>query len=267
MRLITYTSGQVGPPRIGVRVGHRVLDIESASRVEGLPLPATMKALLAQGRGALSRVQALAKAAQSRAGRFAGAMVEERAIRFMPPLADADRFLRVANNFSAGRTQDSRLEVVAIDTARLSGHNAKAVPRGDSAMDSYPEVVYVVGRPMKDVDADDAFGYALGVTLLGPGGTLGPEIVTLDEIGDPEDLWITCAVNGEESARWNSRDQRWKPAEVLAQLSKGEALEPGDMVATGAPSARSALKTGDVVECSIQGVTTLRVVMGAAESA
>jgi 2-keto-4-pentenoate hydratase/2-oxohepta-3-ene-1,7-dioic acid hydratase in catechol pathway len=267
MRLITYTSGQAGPPRIGVRVGHRVLDIESASRVEGQPLPATMKALLAQGRGALSRVQALAKAAQSRAGRFAGAMVEERAIRFMPPLADAHRFVRVANNFSTGGTQDSRLQVVAIDTARLSGHNAKAVPRADGSFDPYPEVVYVVGRAMKDVDADDAFDYALGVTLLGPGGTLGPEIVTLDEVGDPDDLWITCAVNGEESVRWNSRDQRWKPAEVLAHLSKAEALEPGDMVATGAPAARAALNTGDVVECSIQGVTTLRVVMGAAETA
>jgi 2-keto-4-pentenoate hydratase/2-oxohepta-3-ene-1,7-dioic acid hydratase in catechol pathway len=264
MRLITYTSGQAGPLRIGVRVGHRVLDIESASRVEGQPLPATMKALLAQGRGALSRVQALAKAAQSRAGRFAGAMVEERAIRFMPPLADADRFVRVANNFSAA--QDSRPQIVAIDTARLSGHNAKAVPRADGSLESYPEVVYVVGRRMKDVEADDAFDYALGVTLLGPGGTLGPEIVTLDEVGDPDDLWITCAVNGEESVRWNTRDQRWKPAEVLSHLSKAEALEPGDMIATGAPTVRAALKTGDVVECSIQGVTTLKVVMGAAET-
>lgn len=267
MRLITYTSGQAAPQRIGVRVGHRVLDIESASRVEGQPLPASMKALLGQGRGALSRVQALAKAAQSRAGRFAGAMVEERAIRFMPPLADADRFVRVANNFTAGGAQAARPSIVAMDAARLSGHNAKAVARGDASFGSYPELVYVVGRSMKDVEAEDAFGYAWGVTLLGPGGTLGPEIVTLDEIGDPDDLWITCAVNGEESMRFNTRDQLWKTGEVLAHLSRSEALEPGDLVATGAPPAGPALKAGDVVECSIEGITTLRVVMGAAESA
>ena len=99
-----------------------MLDIESASRVEGQPLPSSMKALLGQGRGALSRVQALAKAAQSRAGRFAGAMVEERAIRFMPPLADADRFVRVANNFISNGAQasaPSRAEVDALLTARV----------------------------------------------------------------------------------------------------------------------------------------------------
>jgi 2-keto-4-pentenoate hydratase/2-oxohepta-3-ene-1,7-dioic acid hydratase in catechol pathway len=39
------------------------------------------------------------------------------------------------------------------------------------------------------------------------------------------------------------------------------------MVATGSPAARAALKAGDVVECAIQGVTTLRVVMAAAENA
>jgi len=69
MRLLTFAPGN-GAPRIGVRVGHRILDIEAASRVDGEPLPSGMKALLAQGRGALSRVQALAKAAQSQAGRY-----------------------------------------------------------------------------------------------------------------------------------------------------------------------------------------------------
>jgi hypothetical protein len=49
-----------------VRVGHRVLDIEGASRVQGEPLPETMRGALQMGRGALARVQALAKAAQVR---------------------------------------------------------------------------------------------------------------------------------------------------------------------------------------------------------
>ena len=101
MRLITYNTATNVAPRIGVRVGHRVLDIEAASRVDGEPLPATMKTLLREGRGALSRVQALAKAAQSNAGRFATAMVEERAIRFLPPIPDPDKFLCVGKNYRA----------------------------------------------------------------------------------------------------------------------------------------------------------------------
>ena len=85
MRLVTYSVGPAGPARAGVRVGHRILDIEAASRVKGEPLPATMKALLAAGRGALSRVQALAKAAATEARSFSQAMYEERAIHFLPP--------------------------------------------------------------------------------------------------------------------------------------------------------------------------------------
>jgi 2-keto-4-pentenoate hydratase/2-oxohepta-3-ene-1,7-dioic acid hydratase in catechol pathway len=257
MRLITYTSGPAGTPRIGVRVGHRVLDIEVASRVDGLPLPASMKALLSQGRGALSRVQALAKAAQSSAGRFSSAMVEERAIRFMPPVADAGRFVRIADNFAANG--EMRLpSAVAMDCARLSGHNAKA---SGAQRSTYPQAVFVIGRRMWQADGDDALDHVLGVTILGAGGALGPEIVTMDEVEDPDDLWITCSVNGEEHVRFNTRDLRWKLAEALTHASQVEALEPGDMVSTGAPDAHRALKTGDVVECAIEGLATLRTVL------
>jgi hypothetical protein len=84
MRLVTFSPTASTAPRAGVRVGHRVLDIEAGSRVDGEPLPASMKMLLREGRGAFSRVQALAKAAQSTPGRFAGAMYEEGAVRFLP---------------------------------------------------------------------------------------------------------------------------------------------------------------------------------------
>jgi 2-keto-4-pentenoate hydratase/2-oxohepta-3-ene-1,7-dioic acid hydratase in catechol pathway len=257
MRLITYTSGPGGPPRIGVRVGHRVLDIEAASRVDGLPLPATMKALVRQGRGALSRVQALAKAAQASAGRFSSAMVEERAIRFMPPVADAGRFVRIADNFAANG--EPRLpSPVAMDCARLTGHNTKASGAERSA---YPAAVFVIGRRTLDVAGDDALDHVLGVTILGAAGAVGPEIVTMDEVDDPDDLWITCTVNGQEQVRFNTRDLRWKLGDALIHVSKTEALEPGDMVSTGAPDPHGALKTGDVVECAIEGLATLRTVL------
>ena len=47
-------------PRLGVRVGHRVVDVEAASRVDGEPLPATLKGLLREGR--LQRVREKARA-------------------------------------------------------------------------------------------------------------------------------------------------------------------------------------------------------------
>ncbi len=88
-----------------------------------------------------------------------------------------------------------------------------------------------------------------------------------DEVADPYDLWMTCAVNGEERMRVNTRDQIWKLPDLLEHFSRYIAIEPGDMFATGAPggvavgkpnAAELFLKPGDVVECSIEGVATLR---------
>ncbi len=304
MRLITYTSGPAGAPRIGVRVGHRVLDIEAASRVDGEPLPNTMKALLREGRGALSRVQALAKKAKSDAGSFPGAFVEEKAIRFLPPVPDPDKFLCVGKNYRAHLEELKRNELIkempqevtgfVKINACLVGHNAKvAKPEAVAHLDYEPELVFVIGRRALGVKADDEpLDYIAGVTLLNdltdrdmqkrevasgsrfwtsknaPGfGPLGPEIITMDEVEDPYDLWITCAVNGEERMRVNTRDQIWKMNEILAHFSRTIPIEPGDMFSTGAPGGVAVgkpnaealyLKVGDVVECAIEGLTTLR---------
>jgi 2-keto-4-pentenoate hydratase/2-oxohepta-3-ene-1,7-dioic acid hydratase in catechol pathway len=303
MRLITFTAGNAAP-RIGVRVGHRILDIEAASRVDGEPLPSNMKALLAQGRGALSRVQALAKAAQSQAGRYSGAMFEERAIRYLAPVPDPDKFLCVGNNYRAHLEEPTKHDVIKEMREEvtgfvklgscLTGHEAKVVkPATVKHLDYEPELVFVIGRRALGVTKDDdPWDYVAGVTVLNdltdrdlqkrelasgsrlstsknaPGfGPVGPEIVTLDEIRDPYDLWMVCTVNGEERMRVNTRDQIWKIDDILEHFSRTTALEPGDCFSTGAPGGVAAdkanaerlfLQPGDVVECSIDGVTTLR---------
>ena len=303
MRLVTYCVGN-GTPRVGVRVGHRVLDVEAASRVDGEPLPSSMKALLREGRGALSRVQALSKAAQTSAGRFAGAMSEERAVRFLPPVPDADKFLCVGKNYRAHLEELRRNDLIREMPGEVTGfvklnsclvgHNAKVVkPAAVARLDYEPELVFVIGRRALGVTRDDdAMDYVVGVTVLNdltdrdmqkrevasgsrfwtsknaPGfGPVGPEIVTLDEVGDPYDLWLTCSVNGEERMRVNTGDQIWKMPEILEHFSRLIPIEPGDMFSTGAPGGVAVgkpnaedlyLKPGDVVECSIEGITTLR---------
>jgi 2-keto-4-pentenoate hydratase/2-oxohepta-3-ene-1,7-dioic acid hydratase in catechol pathway len=257
-----------------MRVGHRVLDVEAASRVDGEPLPSSMKGLLREGRGALSRVQALAKAAQSSAGRYSTAMLEEKAIRFLPPLPDPDRFLCMDE---ASRAQ---LEETG---ASLVGHNAKVAAPAAARLECEPALVFVVGRRALGVTSeDDAMDYVVGVTLMagianrdagegaaGP-SAMGPELVTMDEVGDPDHLWVTCVVNGEERLRVNAGEQVRKMGEILERFSRGSALEPGDMFSTGVPGDEGprpngeALKPGDVAECSIEGITTLRIAFTAA---
>jgi 2-keto-4-pentenoate hydratase/2-oxohepta-3-ene-1,7-dioic acid hydratase in catechol pathway len=303
MRLVTYSVGPGGAARAGVRVGHRILDIEAGSRVKGEPLPASIKALLAAGRGALSRVQALAKAAATEARSFSQAMHEERAIRLLPPVPDADKFLCVGKNYRQHLDElvknDLLKEIPQEPTAFvklnscLVGHNAKvARPQGVTKLDYEPELVFVIGRRALGVKKVDAMDYVAGVTILNdltcrdlqkkevasgsrfwtakniPGfGPLGPEIVTMDEIPDPYDLWMTCSVNGEERMRVNTRDQIWKLPDILEHFSRYIPIEPGDMFSTGAPggvavgkpnAAELFLKPGDVIDCSIEGIATLR---------
>ena len=303
MRLVTFTSAG-SAPRVGVRVGHRVLDIEAASRVNGEPLPSTMRALLREGRGAMSRVQALAKAAQSRAGPYSGAMFEERAIRFLPPVPDPDKFLCVGKNYRAHLEELKKHDLIKEMpeevtgfvklTSCLTGHDTKVVkPAAVARLDYEPELVFVIGKRALGVKkTDDPWDYVAGVTVLNdltdrdmqkrevasgsrfwtsknaPGfGPVGPEIFTLDEIADPYDLWMVCTVNGEERMRVNTRDQIWKTNDILEHFSRTIPLEPGDCFSTGAPGGVAVgkanaealfLKPGDVVECSIDGVTTLR---------
>ena len=305
MRLVTY-SGPLGAARTGVRVGHRILDIETASRVKGEPLPSSMRALLQGGRGALSRVQALVRAAQSGgSGGMGVAMFEEKAVRLLPPVPDPDKFLCVGKNYRAHLEELKKHDLIkempeevtgfVKVTSSLVGHDARvAKPALVERLDYEPELVFVIGRRALGVKAsdEDAMDYAVGVTLLNdltdrdmqkrevasgsrfwtsknaPGfGPIGPEIVTMDEIEDPYDLWITCTVNGEERMRVNTRDQIWKLPQILEHFSRTIPLEPGDMFSTGAPGGVAVgkpdaeslyLKPGDVVECAIEGITTLR---------
>lgn len=251
MRLITY-EGPGGSGRAGVRVGHRVLDIEAASRVKGEPLPSSVRGLLAAGRGALSRVQALAKAAVTEAGSFTQALLEERAIRLLPPIPDASPIVGpgdIARPWSQ---------------AGLVGHDARlACPAGVQAMGFEPRLAFVIGRPTEGASADDALDYVAGLTILlafPEHAVIGPDLVSMDEIAGAEDLWMTCLVNGERRLRAATRGQVDRFCAFLGQTSSRAALEAGDMVDAGAMAGGEAIaaRAGDVVECTLEGVATLR---------
>jgi 2-keto-4-pentenoate hydratase/2-oxohepta-3-ene-1,7-dioic acid hydratase in catechol pathway len=234
MRLVTFSAGPAGDARAGVRVGHRVLDIESASRVKGEPLPSTVRGLLAAGRGALSRVRALAKAAVTEAGSFSHAMHEERAVRLLAPVPDG---------------------AVVRDAA--------AVPGGGAA------IVFVIGRHARAIGVDEALDHVAGITLLldlRDGPVVGPEIVTMDEIGEPAELAIAWSVNGTLLARSNAAAAFDRFPAFLSRSTHESAAEPGDLFAEAVPlvpapagGLPAAMRPGDVIECAIEGVAALRV--------
>ncbi len=75
---------------------------------------------------------------------------------------------------------------------------------------------------------------------------------------DWSDLRVQCRVNGELRQDGRSRDQIFALPKLLAFISAGMTLEPGDLVSTGTPAGVAALKDGDVVEVEVEGVGILR---------
>ncbi|GMQ78701.1 MAG: fumarylacetoacetate hydrolase family protein [Anaerolineae bacterium] len=94
---------------------------------------------------------------------------------------------------------------------------------------------------------------------------MGPWIVTSESIDDPHDLQIVSRVNGEIKQESNTKFMIFRIPEIIAQISLGMTILPGDIIATGTPSgvgfARQPpefLQPGDMVECEIQGVGIIR---------
>jgi 2-keto-4-pentenoate hydratase/2-oxohepta-3-ene-1,7-dioic acid hydratase in catechol pathway len=94
---------------------------------------------------------------------------------------------------------------------------------------------------------------------------MGPWVVSADEIADPQHLRVTMRVNGEIKQDASTAAMIFPIAEIIASLSAGMTLEPGDVIATGTPEgvgfARTPpefLKNGDVMEVEIERIGLLR---------
>jgi len=314
MRLLTFApQGQEGLPRLGALVNDAVADLaalDGAWRRENPviePLPATMRGLLVTGEAGLDRVRMLLEYAEDWGPHASGdAICKSSAVRFYPPVTDAEKFLCVGKNYRQ-HIEELRRNDLLLETPReptsfvkynycLSGHEWEVErPEGIVRLDYEPELVFVIGKRALGVKKAQAFDHVVGITILNdltcrdlqkrevasgsrfwtgkniPGfGPLGPCIITMDEIRDPYDLWMTCSVNGEQRMRFNTADQIWKFPQIIEHFSRYIPFEPGDMFATGTPggtaigkpnAAELFLAPGDVVECGIEGLMTLKTLI------
>jgi len=94
---------------------------------------------------------------------------------------------------------------------------------------------------------------------------IGPWIVDAADIGDPQTLDIALRVNGETKQSSNTAKMIFSVRQIIASLSAGLTLEPGDIIASGTPEgvgfARTPpefLKDGDVMEVDIEKIGVLR---------
>ncbi|MCY1368148.1 putative protein YisK [compost metagenome] len=104
--------------------------------------------------------------------------------------------------------------------------------------------------------------YSKGQDTYAP---FGPVIVTADEIPDPHSLDLSLKVNGVLKQDSNTRYMLFKVPALIADISAGITLEPGDIIATGTPEGVGAGRNpqegvwpGDVIEARIDKLGELR---------
>ncbi|WP_108859903.1 fumarylacetoacetate hydrolase family protein [Ruegeria sp. Alg231-54] len=160
-------------------------------------------------------------------------------------------------------------------------------PSVSQSIDYEVELAVVIGKRGRNITKADAFNHVFGYSILNDitardvqrrhGGQyfkgkgldgscpIGPYIVTADAIGDPQALSIGLTVNGEQRQNGMTSDMIFDIPTLIASLSEGLTLEPGDIIATGTPSGvgyamepPQFLKNGDVVVCEVSEIGTLR---------
>ena len=146
--------------------------------------------------------------------------------------------------------------------------------------DHEAELAVIIGRRCKDVPASDAMDCVLGYTCmndisqrniqngdrtgwfrgksLDTFGPIGPQVVLADDLPAPQELDVTCRLNGKTVQQGNTRQMIFPIPDVIAFVSKNFTLLPGDIILTGTPSGVGPLRHGDIVEVEIEGIGVLR---------
>ncbi len=192
------------------------------------------------------------------------------------------------------RAAGRELKLPSVPTFFTKATTAVAAPDADLHLDGRisreydfeAELAVVIGALCKNVPEDEALNVVFGYTALNDVTArdlqrahgqwfkgksldetcpLGPWIVTPEELRDPGALELSLYVNGTRKQHANTSSMIFPVARLIAELSKGMTLLPGDVIATGTPEgvgfARNPpefLADGDVLEVAIEGIGTLR---------
>ncbi|PAF49520.1 fumarylacetoacetase [Helicobacter sp. 12S02232-10] len=157
-------------------------------------------------------------------------------------------------------------------------------------LDYEVELGVIIGKDARNVKKENAFDYVFGYTIINDisardiqlkhkqwyfgkslegSAPMGPWIVTKDEFSCPLALEISSYVNGELRQKSSTDLMIFDIAYVIEELSAGMLLRAGSILSMGTPSGVGMgfeppkfLKSGDRVECHIEGIGSLKNTIG-----
>lgn len=166
----------------------------------------------------------------------------------------------------------------------ISAGEAIRIPAISKHVDYEAELGVVIGRRASRVSADDALDHVRGYVVANDvsgrdlqfadgqwvrGKSLDTflpvgELVPASEVPDPQSLGIRAILNGEVMQDSNTANMVFGVAEVIAFVSQGITLEPGDLILTGTPAGVGAfrepkvwLQPGDEITIEIDGIGSI----------
>lgn len=212
-------------------------------------------------------------------------------VRLLAPVPAPGKIVCVGRNYAehaaeTGSPVPRRPELFAKWANAIVGPGDPVVyPAITSALDYEAELVAVIGRTARQVTEERALEYVLGYTCgndisardlqfgdtqwvrgkaLDTFAPIGPWIVTSDEIADPQALGIRCLVDGEVRQDDTTAHMLFSVARIIAFVTEGITLEPGDLVFTGTPpgvgiarTPPALLQPGSTVRVEIDGIGVL----------
>jgi len=294
MKLASFKLKSTGAPSIGVVLDGGILDLHAAS---GGKLPSAMIAFLELGADGMAQARKLAAAGgkllkddeiELQAPVPRPGKIMHTSCNFSAHLEELTTWQEPewqSHNWGNFHFQHPTGFLEAPSSVVPTGARVP-VPHFTQQLDYEVEIGVIIGRPAFRVSREEALDYVAGLTIFNDLSArdlqfnhqqffkgksidgacpMGPWIVTADEIANPHGLAIQCRVNGTVKQDWTTGDMIFDIPTTIARLSEGLTLLPGDVIATGTPSgvgfARTPpefLKPGNVVECEIEGIGTIR---------
>ncbi len=227
--------------------------------------------------------------------RTAGADIEFNDVEFLPTIPNPEKIICIGVNY-ANRNEEYRdgseapkyPSVFMRTRESFVGHGQALMdPPESDQLDYEGEITIVIGKEGRRIPEQDAHRHIAGLTIMNEGslrdflrhakfnvtqgknfeksGSLGPWMVTPDELDPMGELQVITRVNDEERQNDVTSNLMFPFRYLISYLSTFYRLKPGDVIATGTPNGAGArfdppkyLKDGDVVEVEVPGIGTLR---------